>query len=83
MEKKKRSFEPLLMSLQSSDYNHSIPLSLVFGLNYKLENRDTTSLYYLTKNLNLKMNKKFNLSLRPIFKYKILPFIGKNPEGKE
>ena len=24
---KKRSFEPLLMSLQYSDYNHSIPLS--------------------------------------------------------
>jgi len=36
-----------LQSLYSS-------LSLVFILNYKLENRDTTSLYYLAKNLNLK-----------------------------
>ena len=53
-------FEPLLMSLESSDYNHSISLShLVFGLNYKLENRDTTSLYYLTKNLNPKNEPEF------------------------
>ena len=29
------------------------------------------------------MNKKFNPSLRSIFQYKTLPFMGKNPEGKE
>ena len=29
------------------------------------------------------MNKKFNSSLRSLFQYRTLPFIGKNPEGKE
>jgi len=29
------------------------------------------------------MNKKFNPSLRSLFEYKTLRFIGKNPEGKE
>ena len=43
-----------LQSLYSS-------LSPVIELNYKLENRDTTSLYYLTKNLNPK-NKEKNLN---------------------
>jgi len=36
-------------------------------LNYKLESRDTTSLYYLTKNLNPK-NKEKNLNPKHIIK---------------
>ena len=52
----------LLMSLQSSDHNHSIPLSpwyLNWTTNCKTE---IQLLYYLTKSLNLK-NKKKNLKL--------------------
>ena len=57
---KKRNLDPLLMLLQLQ-VTITLFLSLVFGLNYKLKNRDTTSQYYLTKNLNPK-NKEKNLN---------------------
>ena len=44
-----------------------LSLSLIFRLNYKLENRDTTSLYYLIKNINPKNNNFFYFNGNPYY----------------
>ena len=84
MEWKRRKLDPFIdvtsifriQSLNSS-------LSLVFELNYKLQNRVTTSILSNKEPKILKTKRKTKSKFRSLFLYKTLLFISKTPEGKE